>query len=57
MTFSFFLRIIGKTLTFALYLITLLAAFGGYIPPTLWSLPAIFVLAFPYLLILSLIHI
>ncbi len=55
MTFSFFLRIIGKTLTFALYLITLLAAFGGYIPPTLWSLPAIFVLAFPYLLILTFI--
>lgn len=49
------LKIAAKILTALLYLVTLLSAYGGYIPPRIWVLPSIFMLAFPYLLILSVV--
>lgn len=52
---SHILRIIGRILTYLLYLATILSAYGGFIPPRLWALPSVLVLAFPYLLILSLL--
>lgn len=55
MTPSYILRLIGKILTYLLYLSTVLSAYGGFIPPRLWALPSVLALAFPYLLILSLL--
>lgn len=50
---SFVLRIIAKSATLIIYAITLAAAFGGYIDPRIWALPAILTLMLPYLAILT----
>lgn len=49
------LRIIGKFLTYLLYLVTIMSAYGGFIPPRLWALPSMLTLVFPYLLILCIL--
>lgn len=48
-------RIVAKLLTYLLCAATLLSAWGGYVPPNLWATPSIFVLAFPYLALATLI--
>lgn len=49
------LNIIARILTLVLYLLTILSAYGGYVPPRLWALPSLMVLVFPYLLSLSML--
>lgn len=49
----YLLRIAFKIASIALYLLTALSAYGGFIPPRVWAAPAVLVLAFPYLLILT----
>lgn len=44
-----------RILTWAVYLLTVFSAFGGYIPPKIWSFPSVFVLALPYLTWLTVI--
>lgn len=46
-------RLILKIATLLIYLLTLACAFGGYVPPQITSIPAIMVLALPYMAILS----
>lgn len=46
------IRIALKVLTAVFALLTVLAAYGGYIPPKVWALPSVFALAYPYLAIL-----
>ena len=45
----------AKVLSFLLYALTLLSAYGGYINPAKMTLPAIAVLMFPYFAILTLL--
>lgn len=45
-------KMILRLATFILMAITILAACSGFVPPMIWSLPAVFMLFFPYLLIL-----
>lgn len=49
------LKLTAKILTVILYVVTLMAAYGGYFNPAHWTLPAIGLLFFPYLAIISLI--
>ena len=50
---SFVLRTIAKVATLIIYAITLAAAFGGYVDPRVWALPAFLTLMLPYLAILT----
>lgn len=52
---GYIFRLSAKILTWALALLTLLAAYGGYIPPAVWSTPSVLALAYPYLALLTLI--
>lgn len=54
-TVTWMLRLAGKLFTVALYVVTLLTAYGGYVNPHLWALPSIGVLFFPYFAMLTLI--
>lgn len=49
------LRQAARILSWLLYFVTIMSAYGGYFNPERWTLPAIGVLFFPYLAILSLI--
>lgn len=49
------LRRAAKVLSWLLYFITIMAAYGGYFNPDRWTFPSIWVLFFPYLAILTLI--
>ena len=49
------LRLVLKILTYLIYGVTLLTAYGGYMNPTLFTLPSMGVIFFPYLALLSLI--
>ena len=49
------LRLIGRILSYILYGVTLLAAFGGKVDPQYMTLPAMLVLILPYLVIATLI--
>ena len=44
-----------KVLSWLIYVVTIMAAYGGYFNPERWTLPAISVLLFPYLAILSIV--
>lgn len=44
-----YVRIFLRILTWAVYLLTIASAFGGYIPPKIWSFPSVLVLALPYM--------
>lgn len=45
------LRMAARIATYLLYFLTVISAIGGYIPPSIWALPSVLTLAFPYLLI------
>lgn len=49
------LRMAARILTYLLFLTTILSAYGGFIPPKIWSVPSVAVLVFPYLLIASVV--
>lgn len=49
------LRIAGWVWTLLLAVVTLLAAYGGTIPPDIWALPSVLTLAYPYLALLLLL--
>lgn len=53
--FLYILRMAAKVLTIILYVVTLAAAYGGYIHPRIWATPAILTLVLPYLAILTLV--
>lgn len=44
-----------RVLTWIVYLFTIVSAFGGYVPPKIWSLPSVFVLGLPYFTIATII--
>lgn len=46
-------RLIGKILSYILYAVTLLAAYGGHFNPHLFTIPAVLTLILPYLVILT----
>lgn len=48
-------RIVLRTLTFILYAVTIVAAYGGHVNPALTALPGVLTMAFPYLAIASMI--
>lgn len=49
------IKLFFKIATLVIYLLTAFCAFGGYIPPELFSLPSVMVLALPYMVILSVV--
>lgn len=48
-------RLALRILTWVVLLLTIGAAYGGHIPPQIWSLPAVLTLALPYLAVLTLL--
>lgn len=54
-TVFWIVRLALKVLTIVLYIVTLVAAYGGYFDPAWFTLPAIGVLVFPYLAMASLV--
>lgn len=52
---AFTIRTIAKILTYVLALLTLVAAYSGYIDPNLWATPSLLTLPYPYLALLTLI--
>lgn len=49
------LRTAARVLSFMLFALTALAAYGGYIPPHIWAFPSLLTLGLTYLAILSFI--
>lgn len=49
------IRQAARVLSWGLFIVTLMAAYGGYFNPERWTLPAIGVLFFPYLAILTIL--
>lgn len=49
------IRILARTLSYALFLLTLLSAFGGRVSPHIIALPSMLMLIFPYLFIATFI--
>jgi endonuclease/exonuclease/phosphatase family metal-dependent hydrolase len=45
------LKLVAKIASLILYLVTIVAAFGGHVSPHLWSVPSMITLFFPYLFI------
>ena len=50
-----YVRMAFRLLSWALYFITIVAAFGGYISPDIWGTPSAFTLALPYFAIATLV--
>lgn len=50
-----YVRMVFRILTWVIYIATIISAYGGYIPPKIWSIPSIFTLALPYLAGLTII--
>lgn len=55
LAFKIVIKPILKILTWILYIVTLVSAYGGYFNPDWWTLPALGVLFFPYLALLTLL--
>lgn len=52
---GYIIRLGAKILTYTLAAVTAVAAYGGYIPPTIWATPSVLALAYPYLALLTLV--
>lgn len=52
---KFILTNIARALSIVLYLLTIVAAYGGHLNPYLWATPSIFTLALPYLAMLCML--
>ncbi len=48
-------RLCAKIASILLFALTVAAAYGGYVPPYLWSIPALLTLVYPYLLIATVV--
>lgn len=53
--FTHFARVAMRILSWGVFALTIAAAYGGHIPPQIWSLPSVLTLALPYLAILTLL--
>lgn len=49
------IRLILKIATIVIFFLTALCAYGGYIPPSLFALPSVAVLALPYMVVISVV--
>lgn len=52
---TYILRLALKIITYLLALLTIVAAYGGYVDPRIWATPSFLVLVYPYLALLTLI--
>lgn len=50
-----FIRMALRIASYVLFLLTLVSAYGGYVSPAIWAFPSMLVLAFPYLLITTVV--
>ena len=48
-------RLVFRIATLLIWMLTVISGYAGHVPPALWALPAVLVLAFPYLFVFSIV--